>query len=139
MINTTTTQKAADAINANGLHTINRVAVSIMTARPTLSTLGDVLKETVNHERDGFTKITGSTASRWHDVDEGADTLYLEIDAVSACLKRKDDVTVFIRQGVTVHHARNLLKAIAKQIKAYDNLEQVTPLETASDEDSMPF
>ena len=115
-----------------------KVSVSQSTTRPTIGTLGDVLKQTVDHAPDGFTRIKGSTASRWYELEEERDTLYLTVDAVTACLDIQDDLTVFIRQGVTVDHARGLLKAIAKEIKGYGSFERFTPLVPVSD-DAAPF
>jgi hypothetical protein len=123
--------------HATGQHPA-KVSASINLQRPTIGTLGDVLKQTVDHAPDGFTRITGSTASRWYELQEEHDTLYLEVDAVTACLEIQDDVTVFIRQGVTIAQARALLKAIAKEIKDYGSFENFTPLVPVSD-DSVPF
>jgi len=115
-----------------------KVSVTVNVKRPTIGKLGDVLKETVDHAPDGFTCITGSTASRWYDLQEARDTLYLEIDGVTACIDVNSDVTVFIRQGVTVDHARALLKAMAAELKTYPSLEPFTPLVPVS-LDAVPF
>jgi hypothetical protein len=119
--------------------TTSEVTAISQTARPALGTLGDVLKETVNHQVEGVTKITGSSASRWYELNEGEpDKHFLEIEGATACLEAQTDVCLFIRQGVTVSQARALLKAICKELKQYSDLERFTPLERVSD-DSLPF
>lgn len=125
------------------MNTLNKPQVKVSTlpatARPTIETLGDVLKETANHLPDGFTCINASIDSQWYELVEGErDTIYLEFDAVTACINVQNDVTVFIRQNVSVANARALLDAAAKQIKAYDSLKRFTPLERVSD-DCLPF
>lgn len=125
------------------MNTLNKPQVKVSklpaTARPTIGTLGDVLKETAKHLPGGFTCINASIDSQWYELPEGErDTIYLEFDAVTACIDVQNDVTVFIRQNVSVANARALLDAAAKQIKAYDSLERFTPLERVSD-DCLPF
>ena len=115
-----------------------RTTSTVNMKRPTIGTLCDVLKEITDHAPDGFTRITGMTHSRWFEPIDDRETLYIDVDGVTACIDVQSDVAVFIRQGVTVDHARALLKAMAAELKDYPSLEPFTPL-TPISLDEVPF
>ncbi len=116
-----------------------KVKVSTVEKRPTIRTLGDVLKATADREPKGCTLINGYSESRWNGLRQGeGELLELTIQAATACLEPTNAVTVYISEGTTPATARALLKAIAKEIKGYDNFERFTPLVPVS-ADSLPF
>lgn len=115
------------------------VKVSTNTKRPTIGTLGDVLKATATHPPMGCTRITGYSESRWNGLRPGeGELIELTFEGATACLEPTNAVTVFIADGTTPATARAVLKAIAKEIKGYGNFERFTPLVPVSDE-SLPF
>jgi hypothetical protein len=115
-----------------------RVEISLGSNRPTIGTLGDVLKETANLKPMGCTRITGYSAEYWRGLGPGeSDSLELVIEGSTACLHNRSSVTVYIAGGTSPDIARALLKSIAKEIKSYDNFERFTPMVPTSDD--FPF
>lgn len=115
------------------------VKISTVEKRPTIGTLGDVLKATAMSQPMGYTRISGYSESRWNGLQPGEkELLELSIEGVTACLEPTNAVTIFIAEGTAPATARALLKAAAKEVKDYGNFERFTPLAPASDEPA-PF
>lgn len=115
-----------------------KVKISTFTERPTIGTLGDVLKATVEHEPRGCTLITGYSEARWNGLRPGERKLIeIAVEGATACLDPTNAVTIFIAAGTKPATASAVLKAIAKEIKDFDSFERFTPLEP--DADDLPF
>lgn len=115
------------------------VKVNTVIKRPPFASLGECLQVAVEHGAQSFTRINGYSEARWNGIPTGLpDVLELEIEAATACLDPINAVTIFIAEGTTPETARALLKAAAKEIKAYRSLESLTPFTPVSEQD-LPF
>jgi hypothetical protein len=101
--------------------------------RPPLASLGDCLAKTASYKPVGFAKITAVNR----------DELALRLEADTACIFAAP-VTIYIREGVSPEHAREVLKAAARCLKNYESLQPWTPEEFPQsapfvDDDTIPF
>ena len=131
----------ADALNSGRENIKPLVTISTLPKRPTLGTLGDVLKAIAERHPSGCTRITGFSKSHWSGIQPGEpDELELRIEGATTCLDDTDAITIHIREGVTVATARALLKALSRELKSYRSLEQFTPIDPPSaDADFIQF
>jgi len=126
------------------LHRISKlqpiVKVNIISQRPTIKNLGEMVQDLCNHQHiRGGTRISAFSEADYNGIHpEEPDQIELTIEGETLALDNTNAVEIHIRENVSVHTVRAILKAVRRELKSWPGLESVTPLVPVPDED-LPF
>ena len=116
------------------------VSVNAIRQRPTIKNLGEMVQDVCRQQPlRGGTKISAYSEADYNGTNpEEPDQIELTIEGDTLMLGHTNAVEIHIRENVSVHTVRAILKAAAKALKDYQSLEAFTPLVPVSD-DEIPF
>lgn len=125
------------------LHRISKIepliTVNTVRQRPTIKNLGEMVQEACNKHIRGGTRISAYSEADYNGINpEEPDQIELTIEGATLALGNTNAVEIHIRENVSVHTVRAILKAVRRELKSWPGLESVTPLTPVSNED-VPF
>lgn len=125
------------------LHRISKikpvVTVRKVTTRPTIKDLGEIVQEVCHQHIRGGTCISAYSEADYNGINpEEPDHIELTIEGKTLVLGNTNAVEIHIREAVSVHTVRAILKAVRHELKSWPGLECVTPLTPVS-ESEIPF